>query len=52
MLKEMHTMESNVFGFQKEPLLTLKDPRSFEYLKLRNIFLQGSKKRTVDVQDT
>ena len=24
-LREMHIMESNVFRFQKEPLLTLKD---------------------------
>ena len=44
MLKEMLTIELNVFTFQKESLLTLNDPRSFGYLKVRNFFLQWSKK--------
>ena len=35
-------MVSNVFGFQKEPLLTLKDPKGFGYLKLE-IFFVGLK---------
>ena len=33
-LREMNIMELNVFRFQKEPLLTLKDLKSFGYLKL------------------
>ena len=36
LLREMHIMESNVFEFEKEPLLTLNDPKSFGYLKLRD----------------
>ncbi|KAK9184882.1 hypothetical protein WN943_025234 [Citrus x changshan-huyou] len=32
----MHIMVSNVFGFQKEPLLTLKDPKSFGFAKIDN----------------
>ena len=38
--REMHIMVWNVFGFQKEPLLTLKDPKRFGYLKLE-IFSAG-----------
>ena len=34
LLREMHIMESNVFEFEKEPLLTLNDPKSFGCLKL------------------
>ena len=30
----MNIMVGNVFGFQKEPLLTLKDPTRFGYLRL------------------
>ena len=30
----MHTIESNVFRFQNKPLLTFKDPKRFEYLRL------------------
>ena len=30
----MHIMVSNIFGFQKEPLLTFKDPKRFGYLRL------------------
>ena len=30
----MHILELNVFGFLKESLVTLKDPKSFGYLKL------------------
>ena len=58
MLKEMLTIELNVFTFQKEPLLTLKDPRSFGYLKLRNFFYSDQRNGkisdtwTVDIQDT
>ena len=37
----MHIMVSNAFGFQKEPLLTLKDPKSFGYLKLEIFFVVG-----------
>ena len=54
----MHIMVSNVFGFQKELLLTLKDPRNFGYLKLRNFFCRDQRKGKisgtwiVDVQDT
>ena len=58
MLKEMITIESNVFTFQKEPLLTtLKDRRSFGYLKLRNFFCMDQRNGklsdtwTMDVQD-
>ena len=29
----MHILESKLFQFQKEPLLTLKDPKSFGVLK-------------------
>ena len=49
MLKEMHIMESNVFGFQKEPMLPLKDPRSFGYLKLKNIFCRDGCSRHMTV---
>ena len=58
MLKEMHTMESNVFGFQNKPLLTFKNPKSFVYLKLRSFFCMNQRKGkicgiwTVDVQHT
>ena len=38
LLREMHIMKSNVFRFQKEPLLTLKDPKNFGYLKLEISF--------------
>ena len=49
MLKEMLTIELNVFTFQKEPLLTLKDPRSFGYLKLKNIFCRDGCSRHMTV---
>ena len=57
-LKEIHIMVWNMFRFQKELLLTLKDLRSFGHLKLRNFFCKDQRKGkisgtwTVDVQDT
>ena len=53
----MLTIELNVFTFQKESLLTLNDPRSFGYLKLRNFFCMDQRNGkisdtwTMDVQD-
>ena len=46
--KGMHIMVSNAFGFQKEPLLTLKDPKSFGYLKLEIFSCRAWRRRKIN----